>query len=393
MIRPAISALPASRIREVANAGLGRNDILKFWFGEGDRVTPDFIRSTAQTAIEAGEVFYVPNLGLPELREAIAAHLSELYSPPTPLTKERITVTSAGVHALMLIAQALIEPGDRVVVVTPVWPNVTAIPTILGGQVERVALDCRNGLWSLDLARLLDAARPGTRMLLVNSPNNPTGWILPQADWETLRAHCARHGIWLVADDAYARLVYDGSRAAPSLIGRIEDGERFVSANTFSKTWSMTGWRLGWIVGPSDFVVQVGKLTEFNTSCAPAFVQRAGIAAIEQGEDFVSATVARLTQARHRLVSQLQAIDGVEVAPPAGAMYAFFRVPGRSDNSLEFAKQLVTGVGLGLAPGVAFGPEAEGWLRWCFAASDERIDEGVKRLAGFLAGRVSTRPL
>ncbi len=391
MIRPAITALPASRIREVANAGLGRNDILKFWFGEGDRLTPPFIRAAAQAAIEAGDVFYNPNLGLPELREAIAAHLSQLYRPAQPLPKERITVTSAGVHALMLISQALVEPGDRVVVVTPVWPNVTAIPTILGGVVERVALDYEAGRWSLDLGKLLAATRPGTRMLVINSPNNPTGWTLSQADWRIVREHCARHGIWLIADDAYARLVYDGQRVAPGLLGEIGPDERFVSASTFSKAWSMTGWRLGWICGPADFIVQVGKLTEFNTSCVPAFVQRAGIAAIEQGEPFVADSVARLARARERLVAGLQRIDGVEVAPPAGAMYGFFRVPGRSDDSLAFAKGLVASVGLGLAPGVAFGPEGEGWLRWCFSASEDRIDDGLARLATFLAPQTKSR--
>lgn len=387
MLRPAISALPASRIREVANAGLGRDDLLKFWFGEGDRLTPEFIRAAAHESIEAGDLFYNANLGLPELREALAAYLSRLYGITPSLPKERITVTSAGVHALMLVAQALIEPGDRVVVITPVWPNVTAIPTILGGVVERVPLQASAGVWSLQLDSLLDALTPSTRLLIVNSPNNPTGWTMDAETWRIVRQHCAQRGIWVLADDAYARLVYDGAPAAPSPLAQVDEDERFVSANTFSKAWCMTGWRLGWLVGPREFITQVGKLTEFNTSCAPGFVQRAGIAALTQGEDFVTDQLLQLAARRSQLVQGLASLPGVEVAPPTGAMYGFFRLPGRSDDSLGFAKQLVARVGLGLAPGIAFGPEAEGWLRWCFAARQERIDAGLARLADFLADR------
>lgn len=384
MTRPAILALPASRIREVANAGIGRDDVLRFWFGEGDLPTPDFIRAAAEASLAAGEVFYSSNFGIVELRDAIAAHLNDLYAPRSPLTRERVAVTSSGVNALMLIAQALVEPGDRVVVVTPVWPNVTAIPEIMGGVVERVPLSQASGAWTLDLDRLLAAATPGTRMVVVNSPSNPTGWTLPLAGWQALRTHCARHGIWLVADDAYARLVFDGSRVAPGVLGEVDPDERFVSASTFSKSWNMTGWRLGWIAGPGDFITQIGKLIEFNTSCAPVFVQRAGLVAITEGEPAVAATRARLAAARDRLIGQLMTLPGVAVAPPAGAMYAFLRLPGRSDDSLACAKDLVARAGLGLAPGVAFGPEGEGWLRWCFSSGLERIDQGVARLADYL---------
>jgi aspartate/methionine/tyrosine aminotransferase len=168
------------------------------------------------------------------------------------------------------------------------------------------------------------------------------------------------------------------------VLGEVEASERYVSANTFSKTWTMTGWRLGWLVGPPEFITQVGKLIEFNTSCAPPFVQRAGVVAVERGDELAAATVARLARLRDRLVGQLSALPGVELAPPPGAMYAFFRLPGVSDDSLACAKRLVAEAGLGLAPGMAFGPEGEGYLRWCFAASEERLEEGVRRLARFV---------
>ncbi|GAB4477232.1 MAG: pyridoxal phosphate-dependent aminotransferase [Burkholderiaceae bacterium] len=382
MLRTSLDSLPASRIREVANAALGRDDIVKFWFGEGDLPTPDFIRAAAKAALDAGETFYNHNLGIAELRQAIADYASKLHG--VRIESDRVAVTSAGVNALSLIAQALLDPGDRVAIVTPVWPNLTSIPRIMGAEVVRVPLDCRAGVWSLDLQKLVDAASPGTRAVLVNSPNNPTGWTMSQADWNALLAHCRKHGIWLVADDAYERLVYTGEPHAPGVLAQIDDGERFISANTFSKSWTMTGWRLGWLIAPRRFVADFGKLVEFNTSCAPPFVQRAGIVAIRDGEPLVRDTVARLRRARDLLVQRLRALPGVEAAAPPGAMYLFFRIPGRSDDSLAFAKDLVTRSGLGLAPGIAFGAEGEGYLRWCFAASEALIEQGVERLARHL---------
>lgn len=382
-LRNTLDALPASRIREVANAAMARADVVKFWFGEGDLPTPPFIRDAAKASLDQGHTFYNQNLGLPELRTAIAGYASRLHG--TVIDVDRVAVTSAGVNALALVAQALVDPGDRVVIVTPVWPNLAAQPRILGADLQRVALRRqRDGRWGLDLQQLLDAARPGTRLVLVNSPNNPTGWVLPQADWDALRAHCVRHGIWLVADDAYERIVYDGQTKASGVLAQADPDERFISANTFSKTWTMTGWRLGWLLAPRPFVAQFAKMVEFNTSCAPTFVQHAGIAAIEHGDGLIAATQQRLRQARDLLAARLQAIPGVEAVPPAGAMYQFFRIPGHSDDSLAFAKRLVVDSGLGLAPGIAFGPEAEGWLRWCFAATEPLIEEGVRRLRAHL---------
>ncbi len=384
MLRPSLDPLPASRIREVANAAIGRSDVLPFWFGEGDLPTPAFIREAAKVALDAGETFYNHNLGMIELREAIAGYINRLHAPQAPVEVDRLAVTSAGVNALALAAQALFDPGDRVAIVTPVWPNVTAQPAIMGAQVIRVPLQCQSGRWSLDLQQLIDATPPGTRAVVVNSPNNPTGWTMPQHDWDELLAHCRKHGIWLVADDAYDRLAFDGGEHAPGVLAQIDPDERFLSANTFSKSWTMTGWRLGWLLAPREFIARFAKLVEFNTSCAPPFVQRAGIVAIEHGDALIRETHARLLRNRDRLVSQLAQLPGIECAPPDGAMYLFFRIDGRSDDSLSCAKQLVSEVGLGLAPGVAFGSEGEGYLRWCFAAQERLIDDGVARLAGFL---------
>jgi aspartate/methionine/tyrosine aminotransferase len=380
--RDAIHSLRASSIREVANAGMGRAGVLAFWFGEPDEVTPDFIREAGIESLNAGETFYVQNLGLPALREALATYVSGLHRPVAP---DNIAVTSSGMNALALVEQALVGPGDRVVVVTPLWPNLVEGPKILGADVCTVALDFAGDGWRLDLDRLLAALTPETKVLLVNSPNNPTGWTLMRAEQSAILEHCRRRGIWIVADDAYERLYYrENSAAAPSFLDLAGADERVISTNTFSKSWLMTGWRLGWLVAPARLMDDLGKLIEYNTSCTPAFVQKAGIAAVTRGEDVVARTRLRFDQAQRFLVGALNGLPRVRAAPAPGAMYAFYRIDGVGD-SLDFCKRLVRDAGLGLAPGSAFGPEGEGFVRWCFAASRERLADGVWRLEKFLS--------
>ena len=381
-MRSVIEALPASKIREVANAGIGRDDVLAFWFGESDEPTPEFIREAATRSLRDGETFYAHNLGLPELRSAIAAYASGLHKP---LGAERIAVTSSGVNALMLAMQTLVGAGDEVVAVVPVWPNLTAQPAILGAQVTRIALKADCGVWRLDMDELLDSVTAKTRVLIVNAPNNPTGWTLSRAEQESIVAHCRRTGTWIVADEVYERIFFSGARAlAPSFLDVAEADDRLIVVHSFSKSFLMTGWRLGWMVLPAALTEAVGKLIEFNTSCAPVFVQRAGLAALGSADTFVPALVARLKTCRDTLLPLLEAMPGVTVATPAGGLYAFLRLDG-GDDSLTLAKRLVVEAGLGLAPGIAFGAEAEGWLRWCFASRDpSRLVEGVERLGRFL---------
>jgi aspartate/methionine/tyrosine aminotransferase len=267
------------------------------------------------------------------------------------------------------------------VAVVPVWPNLTAQPAIMGANVVRVPLAPRDGAWRLDLQRLLDAVTPATRMLVVNAPNNPTGWTLARAEQQAILEHCRRTGTWIVADEVYERLWYGDEACAPSFLDIAADDDRLVVVHSFSKSFLMTGWRLGWMVLPGTHLDAMGKLIEFNTSCAPVFVQRGGLAGLRDAASSVPGLAARMRACRDRLVGGLQRLPGVEVASPLGGMYAFFRVPGASDDSLAFAKRLVTDHGLGLAPGVAFGDEAQGWLRWCFASRDpQRLDEGLARL-------------
>ena len=386
--RAAVRSLRASQIREVANAGFGVADVLPFWFGESDRVTPSFIRDAAAAALARGDTFYTHNLGIAPLRDALSGYVSALHGD-TPA--DHIAVTSAGVNALMLAAQLVVGAGDRVVAVTPLWPNLVEIPKILGASVDTVALGYGASGWALDLDRLLAALTPDTKLLMVNSPNNPTGWVMTRDEQRAVLDHCRRHGIWIVADEVYERLYYGGPgvRSAPSFLDLAARDERLICVNSFSKAWLMTGWRLGWMVTPRELMDDLGKLVEYNTSCAPAFVQQAGIAAVEQGESYTRQLVADLRASRDHLAAALSALPGVDVKAPPGAMYLFFSLPG-AQTSLALCKSLVRDAGLGLAPGSAFGPEGEGFVRWCYACDPARLDQGVERLARYLgrhAGR------
>ncbi|MEO6320885.1 MAG: pyridoxal phosphate-dependent aminotransferase [Polaromonas sp.] len=393
-MRQAVLNLEESMIRQVANAGMGRTDVLKFWFGESDEATPAFIRDAAIASLQQGETFYAHNLGSPELREAIARYSTGLRCPGAALiAAERIAVTSGGVNALMLAVQALVDAGDDVVAVTPVWPNLTAQPLIMGARLRCVSLKPVAGQWQLDMAELLAAITPKTKLLIVNAPNNPTGWTLSRSEQEKILAHCRMTGTWILADEVYERLYFEDSPngCAPSFLDIAVPDDRLVVAHSFSKSFLMTGWRLGWLVMPPAMTPQMGKLVEFNTSCAPVFIQRAGLVALQRTDDVTPQLVAHLKTCRDTLVPLLQAVPGVEVAPAKGGMYAFFRLSDqeRFGDSLETAKRLVAEAGLGLAPGNAFmvnpRPEAEGWLRWCFASREiARLEQGVDRLRHWL---------
>jgi aspartate/methionine/tyrosine aminotransferase len=383
-MRTTIQNLQGSQIRQVVNASLGRSDVLRFWFGESDEVTPQAVRDAAAQSIQSGETFYNQNLGIPELREAIAGYMSRLHGD---IPVERIAVTSSGVSALMLAAQLLIDAGDEVVAVTPVWPNLTQQTVIMGANLRTVSLTPRNGQWGLDMQRLLSAVTTKTKVLIINAPNNPTGWTISKDEQLTILAHCRKTGTWIVADEVYERLYYEPTphACAPSFLDIASAEDRLVVAHSFSKTFLMTGWRLGWLVLPPSATPHLSKLIEFNTSCAPTFVQRAGVAAIAHEADITPALVAHFRRCRDTLVPLLQAIPGIQVQPCKGGMYAFFQIEGCKE-SLPLAKRLVLEAGLGLAPGSAFAPEAEGWLRWCFASKDvARLGQGVERLRTWLA--------
>jgi aspartate aminotransferase len=372
-----------SLVRAVANAAMGREDVLPFWFGESDQPTPSFIREAAVDSLRAGETFYAENLGRPYLRAAISTYLTDLHH--CAILTERIAVTASGNSALMLASQLLLAPGDRVVTVTPLWPNAVEIPKIMNGRVTCVPLEVQDGKWALPLEKLLQALTPDTRMLVLNSPNNPTGWTIQRAEQTAIFEHCRRHGIWILADDVYERLtISDGTRSAPSFLTMADERDRLIVVNSFSKAWTMTGFRMGWMVVPPAVLPDLGSLLEYNVSCVSDFSQRAGAAALAQGEPYVLKLRAELAHTKKKLITALRPLPRLEIPQSDGAMYLFLRVAGE-DDSLRLATRLIDEVGLGLAPGRAFGPEGEGWLRWCYATEWKKIESGIERLSRFLS--------
>lgn len=382
--RPALDAIEGSLIREVSEAGRGIPGLIRLFFGEPDTVTPSFIRDAAKAALDAGETFYAPNAGIAPLREAVARYLTR---NGRPVGAERVAVTASGVNALMLVAQALLDPDDRVVIPMPAWPNMDGIARVLGAEVAPVELRIENGIWRADLDELLAAITPATRMVFLNSPGNPTGWTLTADEQRIILDHCRRTGTWILADDVYERLYFAGD-AAPSFLSIATDQDRVVSVNSFSKSWSMTGWRLGWVVAPPALMDAIAKLNEFNMSSAPTFVQHAGVVALDQGDGFVAESQARYRAARDIAHGILSTVPGVTTPRPDGAMYLFLRVAGCTD-SVALAKSLLHSAGVGLAPGAAFGAGGEGHLRLCFAQSEQRLHTACTRVAQALADRAT----
>ena len=362
-------------------------DVLAFWFGESDQPTPSFIREAAIASLRDGETFYSENLGRPYLRQAIATYLTDLHH--LPIGTDRIAVTASGVSALMLASQLLVAPGDRVVTVTPLWPNAVEIPKVVSGRVTCVSLEVQDGRWTLPLEKLLHALTPGTRMLVLNSPNNPTGWTIQRAEQVAILEHCRRHGIWIIADDVYERLVYRRWNEIGSVVphpGRrrraVDRGQQLLQGLEHDRVAFGLDGRAA--CHPAD----LASLLEYNTSCVSEFTQRAGAIALQQGEPYVVKLRAELANTKEKLFAALRPLPRLEVPEADGAMYLFLRVAGE-DDSVRLAKRLIEEVGLGLAPGRAFGPEGEGWLRWCYAADWKKIESGIERLARFLSNILS----
>lgn len=376
-MRSDIAALPGSRIAAIADYGRDRPGLIPLWFGESDLPTPRFIQDAAMAAMAAGHMRYTAKRGVPELRQALADYVTGLYGRPVDV--ERIQVTASGMSAIMVALQCLVEPGRSVVSVSPVWPNANAAVRVLGGAVREVALDTSpGGERTLDLDRLFGAIDATTVALFINSPGNPTGWVLDPAAMTTILEACRRRGVWIIADEVYGRLAFDAD-VAPSFLERAEPDDRLIVINSFSKAWCMTGWRLGWLTVPPALLPHLEKINEFNTSGAADFTQRAGIVALRDGEAFVADLRAMCRTNRDRVFDRLAQLPRVRIGRPRAGFYAFFAVDGEPDSE-ALARRLIDQAAVGLAPGAAFGAGGEGYLRLCFASATPTIEAALNRL-------------
>lgn len=379
-LRPYARSMAGSWIRAVTDAAFGTQGVIPLWFGESDKSTPPFIVEAAERAMREGKMLYAPNRGIDELRVAIAEYETGLGRRKVEM--DRVTVLASGVNAIMQVMQCIVDPGDNIVLVTPLWPNCADAVQALNGEARRVVLTPGERGWSLDLDRLFAACDARTRAIFVNSPGNPTGWLATRDEQQAILDFCRQRRIWVVADEVYERIIYDRP-CAPSFLDLAGPDDPVIQVNSFSKAWCMTGWRLGWAIAPPALGPVLAKVNEFNMSSATTFVQHAGVTAIRKGEGFVREIVADYGRARDLVVQRLGAIPRVRLMWPEAAFYAFFRVDGMND-SLTAAQGVVREAKVGLAPGIAFGPEAEGWLRMCYAVSLPRLSQALDRLAEHL---------
>jgi len=368
--------IPGSLIVEVSRLAFASPDVEFLCFGESDQVTPLVAREAAIAALNAGERRHTDVHGLPELREKLASYLSNLHARPVP--EDRIQVTASGMTAISVALSAIVRPGDRVVVHSPVWPNIANAVRLRGGEPEFLPLIRQAACgFHLDLNRL-DAMLQGARLFILNSPNNPTGWTATRDELRAILEIARRRHVWLISDEVYSRLVYDGTAAAPSLLDLAQDEDRVVVCNSFSKAWVMTGWRLGWMVLPRGTRDDITEIVEVTHSGVAAFIQRAAVAVL-QDPSTAGAFRAYCAAGRAQVSQALAGLSGIRYTPPAGAFYAFLGVEGLTD-SLGLAKRLVRGHGVAVAPGAAFGAAGEGFLRVCFAQSHEKMARAMQRL-------------
>lgn len=383
-VRPQALSLPESGIVEVMNYGRERPGMIPLWAGEGDLPTPSFIAEAATRSLAAGETFYTWQRGIPELRAAIARYIARLYGVAED--PERYFVTGSGMQAIQVALAMTLGAGDEIIIPSPEWPNAAAAAQVLGAFPVHVPLayDDAEG-FSLDLRRLEDAVGPRTRVIFINSPANPTGFV---ASAETLRGVldiARRHGLWIVADEIYGRFYYEAGEGgvAPSFHDIMEPDDRILFVQTFSKNWAMTGWRLGWIEAPPAVGDVLENLIQYSTSGVAAFMQRAGVAALERGESFVAHQIERARRGRDIVADGLLPTNRVRLVRPPGAFYAFFGVEGETDMR-ALALRLVDEANIGLAPGTAFGPGGERFIRMCFARGETQLVEATDRLVRWL---------
>lgn len=372
--------IDGSAIRGLANRAMGRDNLIPLWFGEPDQSTPQFICDAAAASLKNGETFYSEGLGIPALRETIANYQSGLYNKQ--IKADRIAATLSGSNALNLTFQSILDDGDKVVTALPTFPNLLAIPSLQNADVSAIQMNPTDDGWSLDAELLLEKAKDA-KVVILNSPGNPTGWTMTQDEQKFILSELRKQGTWLVADEVYSRIYYEG-RAAPSFLQHADPEDRVISINSFSKSWAMTGWRMGWITAPESLLLTIQKLMEYSVACVPVFTQRAGIAAINEGENFIATSLERYRRGLNVVAERFAEFENIHFPRPKAAFYAYFQIIGSKEGGMDLANRVVDETGVGIAPGVAFDPDATDWFRICFAQSEDRLHETFDRMTPLL---------
>jgi len=380
-----VENVPHSRIRELAEIAMGMDGVLRLYFGESNLPTPDYIKQAAIRALQEGFTFYTENAGLPSLRRCVAESYRRLQGVELDPASE-IVVTASGVQALNVGIRCALDPGDHAIMMTPAWPNGTSCAMMANAEVTQLAQPLCGDRYVIDFDALEAAITPRTRLLLYTSPSNPLGWVATDTEQQGLLDFARRHGLWLLADEVYDRLYYAGAELGepvPSILRKATRDDAVMVVHSFSKSYCMTGWRLGWLVARRDAAAKATQLNEFIVSHAPTFAQKAGEAALEHGEPELRLMLARLKENRDLCLDALRGVAGVTVPKPDGAFYVFPRIDGLTD-SFGFCRRLLEETRVGLAPGVAFGAGGEGSIRICYAAERSILEPAMERLTRFL---------
>lgn len=382
MFNPAsrMEALPFSEIRVMMERAtkMQKNgeDVIHMEIGRPDFDTPQVIKDAANTALANGNVFYTSNYGTPELRQAIADKLKR--DNGIDYKAEEILVTIGVGEGTYAAVAAFTEPGDEILVPDPVWLNYIHVPHFFGAVPVSYKLREEND-YQIDLDEIEGFITPKTRMLVINTPGNPTGVVQSRETLEKLADIAKKHDLIVVSDEIYEKLVYGEAKhiSIASLPGM---KERTITLNGFSKCYSMTGWRLGYAAAPVEFIKAMVRVHAYINTCAPSFVQEAGITALEKAEPDVQEMVKEYQRRRDYIVSAINSIDGLSCRTPGGAFYIFVNIKALGKTSAEMADYLLDHAKIAAVPGSAFGPQGEGYIRLSYACSYERIVEAMERL-------------
>ena len=390
-VRHAIRTLEPNGIALVSGTALHDPDVIALWFGESDLVTPPFIREAAKRALDEGKTFYTNARGITPLREAIRDYHRRTADADVAL--DRITVPGSAMLAVIAALQCVVETGDNIVAVSPVWPNIFQAAEICGAEVKFAPLvddwHASPPRWRFDFEALAAACDARTKAVFIASPGNPTGWVMAREEQTELLEFARARGIAIISDEVYGTILYDGRRHAPSFLQIAEPDDAVFVINSFSKPWAMTGWRIGWLVHPKSLGRQMWMISAADNTGATTFAQWGALAALSpDGDAFRGEMLARCRAGKAVVQDWLTSQNRIRWIEPEGAFYGFLHIDGLS-NSLDFALRLVREARVGVAPGSAFSfagdGQADSYLRICFAQDAKRIATGLERLGNAVA--------
>ena len=380
-LAPSLAGVQPSLIRELANVAFGMEGVLRLQFGESNLPTPDYIVAAVARAIADGYTFYTENTGLLSLRAAIAAKYAQLHQVALDPARE-ILVSASGTQALNVSIRCVIDPGDEALVLSPNWPNGSAIVEMFGARAREIPLVRQGSRYTVDFDALSAALTPRTRLLIYTSPSNPLGWVATVTEQQALLDFCRTHNLWLLADEVYEWLYYGGV-VAPSILRLCSREDAVIVVQSFSKSYRMTGWRLGWVVSRADLVAKASQLNEFIVSHAPSMIQKAGETALAEGDDDINGMVELFHERMSFCYETLASVPRISLSKPEGAFYLFPQIDGVKD-SFAFALALLKEEKVAVAPGNAFGNGGEGAIRICYAPEMAVLEPAMERFVRFV---------